>query len=92
MGNVPAKPIKYCTPVTLPGTNETAIYRTPLNPHSIVTSPEPNMITIQDIHLHNFKTVPDKKYLGWRKVNPVTKELTKELEYLTYAQTEQAAK
>lgn len=56
-----------------------------------MVSPDPSILTLQDIHLRNFKNCPKKRFLGYRK-QITAKEIDKQFTWLSYGQVEQRAR
>ena len=78
---------KYSKRVCEKTSGETAIFRNPLAEKSFISTPEPGMLTVQDIYLQSFRIFCDKPYLCMRDEKKNRKYSTK-----TYSQIYQEAR
>lgn len=91
-GSAPSKQkYIYAIPVTEPKEGETAIYRAPSAKDGLITKPTTGISNAQELYLHNFKTCPEKQFVGRRQLLPDGK-LANEYTWETYAQIEVLAK
>lgn len=91
MGSAPPSKFIYSAPVTQPKKGETAIYRHVNHKESLLTTPKGGFKTVQEMLNRNFKSQPQRAFLGQRprKVSDIPDDLEAFYEWETNQQVDE---